>query len=298
METPFAHWDEVEAHELRAGDIGGLWQRLGDAAGSVDVGLTRVRVPAGSRSTAVHTHGASEEVFFVLGGSGLLWQDGATAEIGPGDCVLHRPRENDHTIVAGDDGIEFLVYGTRHDSEFGSLPRARVLRFGPDWVRTEEGTQPWQLDVDAGPFDVPAPGERPPNVVALADAATSFGGAVRQLAPAARKAGLNHVSLQPGATGAPAHCHSAEEELFVLLEGSATLLLHPRGGWAPVEHELRAGHVVSRPAGTGVAHAFRAGPDGVTYLAYGTREPNDITYYPDERKVALRGLGVSFELPG
>lgn len=91
MTGAIAHWDDVQPHELRAGDIGGLWQRLGDAAGSVGVGLTRVRVPAGSRSTAVHTHGASEEAFFVLAGSGLLWQDGATCELQPGDCALHLP---------------------------------------------------------------------------------------------------------------------------------------------------------------------------------------------------------------
>jgi uncharacterized cupin superfamily protein len=75
------------------------------------------------------------------------------------------------------------------------------------------------------------------------------------------------------------------------------LLLHPRGGGDPAEHELRAGHVVARPAGTGEAHAFRSGPDGFTYLAYGTREPSDTAYYPETRTVALRGLGVSFPLP-
>ena len=52
---------------------------------------------------------------------------------------------------------------------------------------------------------------------------------------------------------------------------------------------MRAGHVVSRPAGTGLAHSFRAGPDGLEYLAYGQREPNDIVYYPDSGKVVLCG---------
>jgi hypothetical protein len=27
-------------------------------------------------------------------------------------------------------------------------------------------------------------------------------------------------------------------------------------------------------------------------LAYGTREPNDITYYPRSRKISFRGAGV------
>jgi uncharacterized cupin superfamily protein len=292
------HWDDVEAREQRSGDIGGLWQQLGGAAGSVGVGLNRVRVPAGSRSTAVHTHGASEEAFVVLAGSGLLWQDGRTAASGPGDCIHHLPQVDDHTLVAGEDGLEYLVYGTRHPTEFGSLLRARGIRLGPDWVRAEAEADPWQLDVDAGPFVVPEPGERPPNVLALADAESTFGGMVRDLVPGAVKAGLKHVTLPPDVGGAPAHCHSAEEELFVVLDGTATLQLHPRGGEGePEEHELRRGHVVARPPGTGVAHAFRAGPEGVVYLAYGTRVPSDMTFYPAERRVALRGLGVSFLLP-
>jgi uncharacterized cupin superfamily protein len=293
-----AHWDEVEAREQRAGDIGGLWQQLGGAAGSVGVGLNRVRVPAGSRSTAVHTHGASEEAFFVLAGSGLLWQDGRTARIGPGDCIHHLPQASDHTLIAGAGGLEYLVYGTRHPTEVASLLRARGIRLGPDWVPAEAEANPWQLDVDAGPFDVPEPGERPPNVLALADAEASFGGMVRDLVPGAVKAGLKHVTLPPDVGGAPAHCHSAEEELFVVLEGTATLQLHPRGGVGkPEEHELGRGHVVARPPGTGIAHAFRAGAEGVVYLAYGTREPGDTTFYPAERTVSLRGLGVTFQLP-
>jgi len=31
---------------------------------------------------------------------------------------------------------------------------------------------------------------------------------------------------------------------------------------------------------------------GLTYLVYGTREPNDMCYYPRSNKVFLRGLGV------
>jgi len=40
------------------------------------------------------------------------------------------------------------------------------------------------------------------------------------------------------------------------------------------------------------AHAFRAGSAGLTVLMYGTREPNDICFYPRSGKVFLRGVGV------
>ena len=46
---------------------------------------------------------------------------------------------------------------------------------------------------------------------------------------------------------------------------------------------------ISRPAGTGVAHMFRGGPSGLTYLAYGMRDPGDVCYYPRSNKIAFRG---------
>jgi uncharacterized cupin superfamily protein len=50
--------------------------------------------------------------------------------------------------------------------------------------------------------------------------------------------------------------------------------------------------VISRPAGTRVAHSFRAGDRELAYLAYGTRDPNDIAYYPRSQKISFRGVGV------
>jgi uncharacterized cupin superfamily protein len=86
-----------------------------------------------------------------------------------------------------------------------------------------------------------------------------------------------------------------------VLEGSGTLELLPtpvmaQRGAESEEHELRPGHVVARPPGTRIAHAIAAGPEGITYLAYGTREPNDIAYYPRSNKVYFRGVGLMTRL--
>jgi uncharacterized cupin superfamily protein len=98
--------------------------------------------------------------------------------------------------------------------------------------------------------------------------------------------GMTHVQVPPGKLGAPPHCHSASEEIFVVLAGDGTLVL------GADEQPVRAGSIVSRRAGSAVAHTFRAGAGGLTYLAYGTREPNDICYYPRSGKVYLVGVGV------
>ena len=63
-----AHWDEVESHHRAKGEMDATWQRLGDAAGTRGVGVNRVRLAPGKLPTPPHSHGASEELFFVLAG--------------------------------------------------------------------------------------------------------------------------------------------------------------------------------------------------------------------------------------
>ena len=69
-----AHWDDVESGRAEAGHLGGLWADLGSAAGSKTVGVNRIRVDPGKWSTPFHRQTAEEEIFYVLGGSGLSWQ--------------------------------------------------------------------------------------------------------------------------------------------------------------------------------------------------------------------------------
>src|SRR4051794_26241983 len=104
----------------------GTWFNLGSASASVSVGCRRMLVPPGGRTTPVHKHTAEEEFFYALSGSGLSWQDGATYEIGAGDVLLHRADAEAHTLIAGDDGIDLLAFGTRAHVETGVLPRAGV----------------------------------------------------------------------------------------------------------------------------------------------------------------------------
>jgi len=45
-------------------------------------------------------------------------------------------------------------------------------------------------------------------------------------------------------------------------------------------------------ANRGISHHFRAGPAGMTFLAYATRRPNDVCYYPRSNEIYWRGLGL------
>lgn len=286
-----AHWDEVERKRLDSGEIQAWATDLGSAAGSVDVGVTRYQLDPGRRSSPVHVELAEEEIFYVLEGSGLLWLDGEAHEIGAGDCVVALASEHMHAFVAGDDGLDLLAFGQRADPAMTFLPRAGVLRAGLT-IDVSTGPHPWEREAAAGPLELPPPSPRPANVVNLDEVEGEFEGSWKRLGRAAGslRTGLNWGRLDPGEEDPP-HCHSADEEIFVVLAGGGTLLLGEE------EHPVRAGHVISRPPGTGVAHGWRAGDEGLTALFYGTREPNDMIFYPRTREVYLKGLRVSFKLP-
>ncbi len=295
-----AHWDEVEANRRAKGEMDATWQRLGDAAGARGVGLNRVRVEPGKLPTPPHSHGASEELYFVLAGSGLAWQDGQVHEVRPLDCVIHRPDELEHTFVAGRDGLEYLVFGTRHSTELGWLPRSRAIRLGWPWVEGRDD-DPWDVEATVEPLAYGEPAPRPPNIANVADdePQSERNQTWSYLTPpgTTELAGLAWERLAPRKMGSVPHCHSEEEEIFVVLEGSATLHLWPSPGRAErgaerEEHPLRPGHVVARPPGTGVSHFFVAGADGCAMLVYGTRKPNDMCFYPRSNKISWRGLGV------
>jgi uncharacterized cupin superfamily protein len=295
------HFDDAPAREYALGHIRGRWTMLGDAAGCATVGVRRIQLPAGGWSTPVHDHGRSEEIFYVLSGRGVSWHDGATAAIGADDCIVYHPRRGGHSLRA-DEGLDVLAFGPREYDESLQLPRLGLSMLGRRGVESipgpDDGTPLQHVrEAELGPPGLPDTsaerGERPPTIVNLdeVDAERVERPRVvrtrRNLGRAAgsRLTGLQHVEVAAGRYAAPQHCHSLEEEIFVILDGAGVLVLGDE------ETAVRPGHVIARPAGTGVAHAFRAETD-LTYLAYGTREAGDICFYPRSNKLAFWGVGV------
>jgi uncharacterized cupin superfamily protein len=105
----------------------------------------------------------------------------------------------------------------------------------------------------------------------------------------ARGIALTQAELAPGAPSAPKHCHSMEEELFVVVAGDGVVII------GADETPVRPGSVVGRPPGTGVAHQFVAGDEGLEVLMFSDKHPGDMCFYPDSGKVALRGLGITIQ---
>jgi len=291
-----AHWDEVEPTRADNAALGFERFDLGEAADTLTVGVTRAHVHPGKQSSPFHVEVDEEEIFFVLGGAGLLREGDATFEVRAGDCIVHRVAEEPHVLVGGEQGLDVLAFGERTNPTLTWLPRPRIARDGVSF-HVPESKHPWELEAERGVVELGAPSPRPPNILNLADAPDDDGWRSLGRAAGSVRTGLNHVTVPAGQLNCPPHCHSADEEIFVVLEGEGTLELTPSptradGGAQPEQHPVRAGSVVSRRASSGVAHAFRAGDDGLVLLAYGTRRPNDICWYPRSQKIYFRGVGV------
>jgi len=298
-----SHWDDVKTSRGERGHIAGTWRSL-TGRSSQSVGVKRIQVDPGMWSTPLHLEGAEEEIFYVLAGSGVSVQsdgdDTLAYEVREGDCLIHLPLENAHTLQAGDDGIDVLAFGQRvYAGGVTWLPRAGVAWLGVTWAPVgAEDDHPWTREAAVGPPEIPDLATRPSNIVNIGDlepverSGATVSRHTRDLGRAAgsTRTGLRHAEVLPGKLNAAPHCHSAEEEIFVVLGGEGHLLLWEPDGIA--EHPVRAGSVVARPPGTGVAHAFRAGEPGLTILMYGTRDPNDICFYPRSNKVFFTGLGL------
>ena len=302
-----SHWDDARTSRGEEGHIAGTWSSL-TRAESGSIGVKRIRVDPGMWSTPLHLEGAEEEIFYVLGGSGVSvqWEgdDTCAYEVREGDCIVHLALENAHTLRAGPDGLDVLAFGQRaYAGGVTWLPHAGVAWLGQTWASVGAvEDHPWKREAAAGPPQVSELLPRPSNIVNVADAeaverdGATVGRRVRFLGREAgsRRTGIRHAEVFPGKLNVPPHCHSAEDEIFVVLEGDGHLLLWEEEGVE--EHPVRAGSVVSRPAGTGVAHCFRAGGEGMTLLMYGTRDPREVCFYPRSNKVYFIGLDLIVRL--
>ena len=102
-----------------------------------------------------------------------------------------------------------------------------------------------------------------------------------RLAPgtAARKLGASVDTVAPGKRSCPYHFHHAQEEMFIVIEGSGTLRV--AGEMLP----LRAGDVVFIPPGPTYPHQIiNTSNDPLKYLSVSTRETPEVCEYPDSGK--------------
>jgi len=101
---------------------------------------------------------------------------------------------------------------------------------------------------------------------------------------AAQKLGASFDILAPGKRGCPYHLHHAQEEMFVILEGSGTLRV--AGEMLPV----KPGDVIFIPPGPEYPHQIiNTSNAPMKYLSISTMEAPEICEYPDSGKYLAEG---------
>ena len=98
---------------------------------------------------------------------------------------------------------------------------------------------------------------------------------------AAVKLGASIDTVAPGKRSCPYHFHYAQEEMFIVLEGTGTLRV--AGEMLPIV----AGDVIFIPPGPAYPHQIINTSDAaLKYLSISTRETPELVEYPDSGKYA------------
>lgn len=107
---------------------------------------------------------------------------------------------------------------------------------------------------------------------------------------AAQALGISIDIVAPGMRSCPYHCHLAQEEAFVVLEGEGTLRV------AGEMLALRAGDTVFIPPGRAYPHQIINTSDSpLKYLSISTREQPEVVFYPDSDKYLVHARDGSAE---
>ena len=95
----------------------------------------------------------------------------------------------------------------------------------------------------------------------------------------ARKLGYHLTEIPPGKIAFPYHFHHANEEMFLVLDGTGEVRT-PSG-----VHPLKPGDLLCCPTGADGAHQIRnTGTAPLRYLALSTTEDPEVVEYPDSGK--------------
>jgi quercetin dioxygenase-like cupin family protein len=124
MSAPFTHLKLTDvkdsAPEFGMEEV----QEARFAKGDLDAektGVSHQRLKPGQRNPFGHKHDDAEEVYVVIGGSGRMKLDDEIIEVDRLDAIRVSP-EVVRAFEAGEDGIEVLAVGARHDGDGEVIP--------------------------------------------------------------------------------------------------------------------------------------------------------------------------------
>lgn len=120
--------DTAQTHtlvDLRALDDAAAAQRVGSGMearfaraplGCERTGVSLQKLAPGAKQPFAHRHGEDEEIYVTVSGSGRALVDGEPVELTPMTALRVAPSAV-RTFEAGDEGLEFLAFGSHTDGD-------------------------------------------------------------------------------------------------------------------------------------------------------------------------------------
>lgn len=138
------HVDAVERESLVREGYDLDEANLGIALGRRTTGLRHDRLRPRTKSCPHHWHQIEEECFYVLEGSGEAVLGEARFALRPGSFLLRPPGSRvAHHLLAGDDGMTYLAYGTHRPNEICFYPDSSKLLVGDVLLRVDPVDDYW-----------------------------------------------------------------------------------------------------------------------------------------------------------
>ena len=91
-----------------------------DALDCERIGISLQRVKPGVRAPFAHRHEGDEEIYLVVAGSGRAIVEGELVELRPWDA-LRVPASSSRAFEAGEDGLEYVAFGTHTEGDRGEI---------------------------------------------------------------------------------------------------------------------------------------------------------------------------------
>jgi uncharacterized cupin superfamily protein len=132
-DSPVTHFQ----HDLDA-RVQRRMRDLHEPTGLVRQSVRWAQVPAGGRSTVLHTHDRTDEWVFVLAGRGVARIGSETCAIGVGDFLGHPAGGPPHAMEAMEE-LTYLVGGQIDETDITTYPEAGMRRVGERLERLPRG---------------------------------------------------------------------------------------------------------------------------------------------------------------
>jgi len=267
----------------------------------------------GKAGCPFHSHSAQWECYYIIAGAGTMRHGQERRELRAGDVALHPPGSAHQLINTGDRDLLYYLVADNPLTEIFHYPDSNKWGFKPSGSIFLRQDVDYHYGEDHAPETSLPPAPRPPlaevpaRFVNLADLAwehrrspkgkfeshrADISIALGGIANAGVQAGGHPFDLQlrkvaPGAAICPYHSHSAQWEMFVLINGRG-FVRTPAG-----RLDVAAGDIVIQPPGQ--PHQTMAATDSELECLIITDNPiEDRWYYPDSDKHGVRSFGEYF----